>query len=332
MDLDLPPPTDAGTHRERDEGPGASPPAGGTVTLTLNPALDNAFTVPRLLPTSKIRCGAPQFHPGGGGVNVARILTDLGEPATAVLPIAGHIGLAVADLLAGERVSVAPLEVAGETRQSHHISDLQTGLEYRLVLPGPPLSRDDQLRCLDTLRSRAQGHSFVVLSGSFPPCVEPAFVAEVGAVAREVGARLVVDTSGPPLAAVRHAYLLKPSVRELSELVGRPLETYADQVAGARDMVIAGSAEVVLVSRGNQGVVVVTEDSEHEVPAIEGPLVSTVGAGDALVAGVVAGLRRKWTLLRAVRLGVACSAAMVRTPGTSLFGPDEVRLLSHEDL
>lgn len=306
--------------------------AGGTVTVTLNPALDNDFTVPRLLPTSKIRCGPPQFHPGGGGVNVARILTALGEPVTAVLPIAGHIGLAVADLLATEGVPIAPIMVAGETRQCHHVSDLETGLEYRLVLPGPPLSRTDQLRCLNTLRSCAHGTSYIVLSGSFPPGVEPTFVDEIAAVAKALDARLVVDTSGPPLAAVRQAYLLKPSVRELSELVGRPLETYADQVAGARNIVLRGSAEVLLVSRGNQGVVVVTEDCEREVPAIVGPVVSTVGAGDALVAGVIAGLRRGWTLLRAVRLGVACSAAMVGTPGTSVFDSAELRLLSHEDV
>lgn len=289
------------------------------VTLTLNPALDDSYTVPRLKPTSKMRCSAPRFDPGGGGINVARVLAVMGERALAVFPVAGHLGEALLDLLRDEGVPVVGVPVAGETRQSHHVTDLETGLEYRFVLPGPALSAADRSRCLDVLTTAARRAGFVVVSGSLPPSVPPSFIAEVADAVEDVGARLVLDTSGDALRAVRHAYLIKPSVRELEELVGRPLHSYRDQVDGAQELRARTDAEVIVVSRGHQGVAVVTECEAHTVPAIPGPVVSTVGAGDAMVAGMVGGLLQGWTVLKAVRLGLACSAAMVSTPGTAMF-------------
>ena len=128
----------------------------------------------------------------------------------------------------------------------------------------------------------------------------------------------VLDTSGGGLRNVNSGvYLLKPSVRELRECVGRELLTEAEQLAAARELVERGAAECVLVSLGAQGALLVTRDSAHRFAPAHVHSVSGVGAGDAMVAGVAVGLTRGWTLTEAVRLGVATGAAMLLTPGTA---------------
>ncbi|MCA1981866.1 1-phosphofructokinase family hexose kinase [Nocardioides sp. R-N-C8] len=298
----------------------------------MSPTLDDSFTVPRLTPASKTRCGPARFDPGGGGINVARVLHVLGEPSTAVFPVGGYLGQYVQHLLGLEGIATAGVPVHGETRQSHHVVDQETGLEYRFVLPGAPLPVEDQRRCLRALREQAANADYVVLSGSFPAGVAPDFVLEVAALARDVGARLVLDTSGEALARVRNAYLVKPSVRELEELVGHQLEQVTEQVRAAREFLCHSGSTAVVLSRGQQGVVLVTDTYAETIAAHSAEVISTVGAGDALVAGIVAGLCRDWDLPRATRFGVACSAAMTETAGTALFTIGELRRFSHEEL
>jgi len=298
----------------------------------MNPALDDSFTVPRLAPVSKMRCGAARFDPGGGGINVARILHVLGEPATAVFPLAGYLGQALQHLLDLEGVPTVGVPIEGETRQSHQVVDLETGLEYRFVLPGPRLDVADQQRCLRAVQDHGGRAAYLVLSGSFPPGVAPDFVRDVELLAGALGAHMIVDTSGEALAHVRNAYLVKPSVRELEGMLGRRLEDAEDQIRGARTFLARSRSTALVLSRGHQGAILVTSSTAEVIPAHATDVVNTVGAGDALVAGTVAGLCRGWDLPRATRLGVACSAAMTETVGTALFTRDELRRFSPEEL
>lgn len=318
----------------RDRGgsvaPSSASPVPRVLTVTMNPALDNSFTVPRLTPHSKMRCSAHRVDPGGGGVNVARFLHLLGEDVLALLPVAGYVGKALLELLDREGVKTAAVPIGGETRESHHVTDLETGLQYRFVLPGPTLGAREQERCLEAVSAYAGAAEFVVLSGSLPPGVPAGFVATVSDEVARAGARLVLDTSGDALVAARGAFLLKPSVRELEEILDRRLESLSAQVRGAHELLDRVQATALLLSRGNEGVVVVTEGSAVRVPAHHVHAVSTVGAGDALVAGTVFGLRRGWDLPRAARFGVACSTAMIGTVGTSLFELGSLAELSDE--
>jgi 6-phosphofructokinase 2 len=304
---------------------GRSPGTGpSVVTITLNPALDDSFSVPRLVPGSKMRGSTPRFDPGGGGINVARVLHVLGVPTSAVFPRAGHLGRALTELLENERVPFEAIEFPGETRLSHHVRDLSTGLEYRFVLPGIPLSSVDLDRCLHTARRAARHAAYVVLSGSLPPGVSADVVRRVRCLSDAIGARLVVDASGGALGHAHGAYLIKPSVRELKDHLGLELDSLDDQLAGARELLVATGAKVVLLSRGHLGVALVTPAGTQLLPAVGGNLVSGVGAGDALVAGTVAGLVHGWAPSRATRLGLACSAAMIETEGTSIFSRDDL--------
>ncbi|MGW0176397.1 1-phosphofructokinase family hexose kinase [Rhodococcus sp. NPDC003322] len=289
------------------------------VTLTMNPALDIATTTGRVVPTDKMRCGEPRRDPGGGGINVARVLTVLGEPALAVFPSGGHSGRALEDLLASERVHSRTVTMRRSTRECFTVNEERTGLQYRFVLPGPTLTSLEVDSCLDRLTSAAAGARYVVASGSLPPGVPVDFYQTVADAVSDLGTRLVLDTSGPPLRALRRGvYLLKPSIRELRDCVGRDLRSVDDQVAAARDLVDRGVCAVVVLSLGAEGAVHVTADDAEYCPSVEVPVVSGVGAGDSLVAGIVFGLVRGWALRDAVRYGVAAGAATLGSPGTAL--------------
>lgn len=314
----------------RDDVAGSRAPRPAVVTITPNPALDESFTMPALTPTSKIRCSQPRFDPGGGGINVARVLHVLGADARAVFPVGGFTGDELLELLAHEGLSTVPVQVPGQTRQSHLVRNLQTGLEYRFVLPGPELGSDDVDRILDCVATQSRDAAFLVLSGSLPPGMPDDFVRTVADIAAGVGARLVLDTAGNALLAATGAFLLKPSVRELEEILGRRFDSEAELVEGAHALRAKAGAQVVLVSRGEHGVIAVTGSTTLSVPAQRTDVVSVVGAGDALVAGMVYGSARGWELARAARFAVACSTAMVGMAGTQVFSLEQLARFTSE--
>ncbi|NKR43244.1 1-phosphofructokinase family hexose kinase [Prescottella equi] len=287
------------------------------VTLTMNPAVDISTTAERVRTTDKVRCGEPCYDPGGGGINVARIVRVLGETVVAVFPVGSATGAVLGALLDREGVWNRRVPIAGATRESFTVDERSSGEQYRFVLPGPHLSRVEQEQCLSSFAEVARDARYVVASGSLPPGTSPDFYDRVAATARDVGARCLLDTSGESL---RHStsgvYLLKPSIRELRELSGRSLGQESEQIAAARGLVTAGRCEVVIVSLGARGALMVTQSTATRFPAIPVAVRSGVGAGDAMLAGIAVGLVRNRSLHDAVRLGIAAGAAMLTTPGT----------------
>ena len=295
------------------------------VTLTMNPALDITTSTNRVVPTDKVRCGAPRRDPGGGGLNVARVLHVLGTPATAVFPSGGHTGRALEDLVATEGVGIRSLTIRGSTRESLTINENETGLQYRFVLPGPTVTAREQVACLDLVIEVASGADYVVVSGSLPPGVPADFYQQVADVVGDLGARVIVDTSGPALRQLRGGvFLVKPSIRELRDWTGRELSAIDDQVAAAREVIDRGVSQVVVLSLGADGALLVTRDRDEHFPSVQVPVVSGVGAGDSMVAGVVCGLAQGRSLSDSVRYGIAAGAAMLQTPGTALCRRSDV--------
>ncbi|HLR98610.1 1-phosphofructokinase family hexose kinase [Mycolicibacillus parakoreensis] len=295
------------------------------VTLTMNPALDVTASTARVHPSSKVRCYNDRYDPGGGGINAARIAHLLGADVLALFPIGGQTGELLVDLLIREGVPYRRVEIPGRTRESFTVDEESTGEQYRFVLPGPTLSSVEYTRCLDELRAVATGARFVIASGSLPPAAPVGFYQAVAELCAGLGARLILDASGPGL---RHltsgVFLLKPSLRELGELVGRELDAEPDILAAARELITAGTVEVVVVSRGPQGALLVTADEWRRFPAIARRPVSTVGAGDAMVGAIATALSRDWSLPDAVRYGIAASAAKLGTVGTELCRREDV--------
>jgi 6-phosphofructokinase 2 len=299
------------------------------VTLTFNPALDVFTTTERVVDTHKLRCGPAQRHPGGGGINVARVLQRLGADCLALYPAGGSAGAQLRQLLEAEQVRSHCVPVAAETRESFSVRELATNRDWRFVLPGPELAPSEWQACWDALPALAPGPGWLVVSGSLPPGAPADCHARLARLAREHRWRLVVDASGRALAAAlaEGVYLVKPSLRELRELSGRPLLAPGDWLAAARELVQDGRARIVALSLGAEGAVLVTPDAALGASGLPVHVASTIGAGDSFTAGLLWAMDAGEPLDEALRYGIAAGAAALLRPGTALCQPADVRRL-----
>lgn len=298
------------------------------VTLTMNPALDIATSTPRVEPAHKLRCTPPRYDPGGGGINVARAVHALGGEAVAIFPGGGAAGEMIRHMLDQEGVAYEAVPITGFTRESLAVEERATGKQFRFILPGPEIGERDQERCLDQLALQAAKANYIVASGSLPLGVPDDFYARVAALAKSLGRPLVLDTSG---AALKQAgsgiYLLKPSLRELQDLVGRDIRSKRDQEQAVRQVIAEGRCEIVVVSLGNEGALLATADGSERFPAIPIEARGSIGAGDSMLAGIVLGLSRGLSLHDAVRFGMAAGAAALFGFGTELCRRTDVEQL-----
>lgn len=299
-------------------------------TLTLNPAMDLSTSTAQVEPTRKLRCSLPRYDPGGGGINVARVVATLGGDALAVYPAGGPFGDMLERILAGLALPQLRVPIAGDTRESFTVDESATGKQFRFVLPGPALAASEQQACLDAIAALDPAPEFIVLSGSFPPGVELTYFDAVAALARRIKARLVLDCSGEALryAAGRGGiHLLKPSLSELATLAGGPLADEAAQEAALRSLIEQGAAEVIVLSLGGEGAVLASREGIERFPPLDVPVCSAVGAGDSMVGAMVLALSRGWSLQQAVRYGIAAGSATIMRPGTELCRAEDVQRL-----
>jgi 6-phosphofructokinase 2 len=299
------------------------------VTLTMNPAVDESTSVPYVLPDRKLRCQAPAFEPGGGGINVARAIRKLGGDALACFPVAGPTGELLRQLLEAEGVRQEPVPVTGWTRENLNVLEEVSGRQFRFCMPGATLSEREWGGFLEWLRQLHPPPDFVVASGSLPPGVPVDFYARVARIARERGSRVVLDTSGAPLACAveEGVHLLKPSLHEFQALTGEP-DADESKLASLADTVIKRRwCEILVLSLGAGGALWVTASERERLAAPAVRIKSSVGAGDSMVAGIVLSLARGRPLGEAVRFGVAAGAAAVMNPGTALCRREDVERL-----
>lgn len=302
------------------------------VTLTMNPALDVTTATARIVPGEKLRCAAPRHDPGGGGINVARALRMLGGDATAVFPVGGVTGQWLETLLNDENVPCKAIRIAGATRENVTVDERQSERQFRFVMPGPPLSADERQRCLDVALGSLPHGGYLVASGSLPPGVPSDFYRHVGDRVKGAGGRFVLDTSGPALRGIGRAnvFLLKANRAELGELLGSPIAGAYGQEAAAREAIALGFAEVVVLSLGDEGAIVADRDGCWRFAAATVRVVSTVGAGDSMVAGILRRLSMRRSLQEAVRYGMAAGAAALVRPGTELCRVEDTERLFAE--
>lgn len=303
------------------------------VTLTMNPALDIATSIERIVPDRKLRCDTPRYDPGGGGINVARAVHALGVESLAVFPAGGAAGELISHLLRQEGVGYNAVPISGFTRESLNVAERESGQQYRFILPGPEIDGRDQQRCLDALAGAAVDADYVVASGSLPRGIPEDFYARVGEITGRLGKHLILDTSGP---ALRHAgagvYLLKPSLGELEGLVAHPIRDEREEEDAARTLIEQGRCEIAVVSLGARGALLVTRQSIERLPALQVASKTAVGAGDSMLAGILVGLIRGLSLSEATRFGIAAGAAALLAAGTQLCRLDDVERLYQESV
>ena len=289
------------------------------VTVTFSPCIDKSAFVPALIPEKKLQCSTPKLEPGGGGINVARALSRLGLPSTAIYPSGGYSGKFLDHLMRNENVDAVVIETEKETRENIIIVDKANNNQYRFGMPANALSEHEWRACLAAIKRIAE-IEFLIVSGSMPPGVPLTVFKELAAIARSKKARFVVDTSGPALKeAIAHGpYLLKPNLGELGLLAGIE-KIGAGQVEGTAKAVLKKyNCGGLVVSMGKDGALLVSNDESFLVRSPEVPRKSTVGAGDSMVAGIIYSLANGRNLKKALQYGVACGTAATMNEGTEL--------------
>lgn len=292
------------------------------VTVTFNASVDRTIGVDELRRGEVLRATSSQVDPGGKGINVARALAVHGVKSCAVVALGGAEGRQLAGLLAEVGVDVVPVPVAGASRSNVTVVE-PDGTTTKLNEPGSPLTGAEVAAIVDAAVAASADAGWLVASGSLPPGVAPTVYADLVRRLAGTGTRVAVDTSGAALAASLPAgpRLVKPNDEELAECVGRSLHTLGDVVDACRALRERGAGEV-LASLGAAGAILVDgEGARHAHAPITVP-VSSVGAGDALLAGfLAAGGEGTDALLEAVAWGTAA----VALPGSRMPGPEDLR-------
>ncbi|GAB3020682.1 1-phosphofructokinase family hexose kinase [Spirosoma pulveris] len=301
------------------------------VTLTLNPAVDISMTTDRLIPEQKIHCSQPRYDAGGGGINVSKAIHRLGGESLALFTSGGSTGLRLQELVEREGIHYETIGIDGLTRECFVVTETIPNQQFRFGTPGPTLSPGEASACLSRLRTLPGPIDYLVASGSLPPGLPVDFYARIARIAKDLGTRLVLDAAGESLqmALTEGVFMIKPNVGELARLVGvERLET--EHIAEAANTLIqAGNCEIVVVSLGPLGALLITRNGQELVQAPPVKKISTVGAGDSLVGGMVYALSQGKLPSDMIRLGVACGTAATMNPGTELFHKADVdRLLN----
>ncbi len=282
------------------------------VTVTPNPSIDRTLRIPPLVRAGVHRALSATAEAGGKGINVSRVLATHGHPTIAVVPLSKASATVMAALLGGA-VPIEPVTIAGDVRVNISLVEAD-GTVTKVNEPGPQLGDDDTEAVLERTAVLAAAATWVVGSGSLPPGVPADFYARLARLVPP-GIRVAVDADGAALRACvgEHVALIKPNHRELEGLLGRPLPTLGEVVAAAGELVARG-IDGVLVSLGPDGAVYVDHHGATHAEACLHDVLNTVGAGDALLAGFLAGGGRR----DALAMAVAWSVAACRSPGTQM--------------
>lgn len=299
------------------------------LTVTPNPALDVSTSVDRVVAEHKMRCGPTRLDPGGGGVNVSRVVRNLGGRSVAVYAAGGPTGQAYRELLEREGIAGRVVRIGESTRESFTVDETDSGQQFRFVLQGPHLAEPEWRALLSAVADDLPISGFVVPSGSLPPGAPVDLYAQIARLARQNDVRCAVDTSGEALRAAlaEGVYLIKPSRRELGELVGASLDDDAALVEASRSLVGEGRCAVVALTLGGAGAIVVTAEETLQLPTPHVEVQSTVGAGDSFLGGFLIRLAQGRGLRDAFRTGVAAGSATAALPATDLCRADGVAQL-----
>jgi len=296
------------------------------VTVTINPAIDQTIAIPNFTAGTVDRVQSSQLDPGGKGVNVASFLSDFGQPAT----VTGFLGAENDDIFrrffARKGIEDRCVRIAGQTRIGVKVMDEALRQTTDINFPGQTPSLADVAHLFDILKQLVSAHEWFVLSGSIPAGVSAGIYGEM--VRTLAGKKVVLDTSGEGFrqAVAAGPWLIKPNVDELREFVGECLDTPAAILQVARTLIERYSIASVVVSMGKEGAIFVEgkEALWALPPHVE--VKSTVGAGDAMVAGIVAGKMRGLSLTECARLATAFSMNALTHIGSGLPSVEAVQL------
>lgn len=290
------------------------------ITVTANPTIDVSTSIGQIEPFTKLRCATTRKDPGGGGINVARVVKRLGGDVAAIHPAGGVSGRLLVSLLDREGVPSRAVASVEETREDFTVFEGTTRNQYRFVLPGPRLSLGEWRACLELILAAAGRAKWVVVSGSLPPSLSPDTFAHLIAVVKKAGARIAIDTAGIAmrLAVAEGPHLIKPNQHEFEELTGVAATDRAKIIPACRRIIVEHGVEMVALSLGQDGALLVTRDEVVSAGGLNIGAESVVGAGDSFMGALVWSLSAAKPLPEALRFAVAAGSAALLRPGTEL--------------
>ncbi|MCA9231257.1 MAG: 1-phosphofructokinase [Planctomycetales bacterium] len=290
-------------------------------TVTLNPAVDRELTVPSIEFDTVLRAAKQQTDIGGKGFNVSRMIRQLGGESVALGLVGGHAGKFLCNGLDDLGIATDFVWLAEETRTNTSIVAISEDQYLKVNETGPTVSPAEQAELVGKILRTVSRRDWCVLSGSLPPGISPSFYAELIEKLQQVGARAILDTSGEALSRGVEAApeIVTPNLAEATELTG-----CADPVAAAQALRRRGARQVI-ITLGSRGAVLLEHDSLYQVTPPEIVERNAIGAGDALVAGIVFGLEDGMPLHEALRWGVACGTVAAGLAGTAFGDLKSVR-------
>lgn len=299
-------------------------------TLTMNPSLDRYLYIDELIPDDSIRVKDTQEYAAGKGIDVSRVIKEIGGTSIAICPLGGSNGERMEFMLDNEKVLYAAVRVRHETRMNIIVQSRTN--QYRLNLPGKPLTESEYEMVIDMLKTVLREKDVLVASGSLPSGLQPAVYGDIVKIAKSKGVRIYVDTDGENLKEAVKAgpFGIKPNIHELSRLVDREVKVEEVEKAAA-DVGKKYGISNVLVTLGGKGSVSWIEGHLYRIKPINVKVKGGVGAGDSFLAGFVS--KRDESIEEALKLASACGAAAVMNEGTTLSKrPDVERIIKEVEI
>lgn len=299
-------------------------------TITLNPALDRTLYVERLVNGEPCRVIKEERYPAGKGIDVSRVLLELGVESVAMGFLGGFTGKEIAGLLFNEGINMDFVQIKGETR-TNIIIHTADGAEYVINAEGPEIEPSELAELYNIVKNIPRKPKYAILSGSLPRGISSRIYEQLTILFESRGAKVVVDSYGEPLknALLATPFMIKPNKSELESVVGKKVES-VEQIIDEANKIHKGGVECVVVSLKEEGAIGVSSDGVYWVkpPKIEAK--NSVGAGDSLVAGMVAAFSWGKKFVDALAFGVASGTASALKPGTAKAKKNDILTILKE--
>lgn len=290
------------------------------VTLTINPALDKSATIVDMTPFDKLECHDITYHPGGGGINISRVLNRLKIESKCFFPFGGKTGEHLIELLQEDHIEVFATPIAVLTRENFAVFNNKTKLQYRFGMPTAAFSENEMVVLEKLINEQVLENDILVISGSLPKGLPVNYYSKIIQNLNAKNVKVIVDTSGPVFNEVlkNELFLIKPNQKELARLACKESLTKKEREAFALRMVADKTAKYVVVSLGKEGAFMAHEKGITYVKAPVISVKSTIGAGDSMVAGLIYGIIKNETPKNILRWGVACGVSATLSEGSDL--------------
>jgi 1-phosphofructokinase/tagatose 6-phosphate kinase len=304
------------------------------ITVTLNAALDKTLEVPNFTPGRRHRTVDQKTMPGGKGVNIARAIKRLGQPVIATGLAGGATGNRIVEALNDEAILNAFVRIREESRTNTAVLDPTTGMHTEINERGPSISAQELELFRDKLLYLAKGASICVFAGSLPRGIDTDVYASLIRGVRKLGVTTIIDTDGEPLrlAAKAEPEVVSPNELEAEELVGHEFNDDDDRARAVAEIARLGPAEAIMtVPDGCYGQIIESGASVlYRVTVEELEARSSIGSGDAFLAGYVASRYAGREPVDCLRYGVACGAESTQHIGAGILEPGKVDRLLEE--